>query len=167
VSARVLSVNVSDRKGVAKDPATEAELRPDLGLVGDAHAGPGMRQVSLLAVESIERQKRSLAERLGPGEEFRCPKGHGLLVPGAFAENLTAEGIELHTLPVGTQLRVGEAVLLEISRIGKECHEHCAIYKALGDCILPREGVFARVIEGGTVRPGDAVQVARGEAGSS
>jgi MOSC domain-containing protein YiiM len=146
-----VAVNVSDRKGVPKTPVSEAELRPDHGLVGDAHAAPGKRQVSLLAVESIERWLSATASASA------LPKA--LVGPGAFAENLTVEGLALAGLPVGTQLRIGSAVLLEISQIGKACHTGCAIREAVGDCVMPREGVFARVLVGGLVRPNDRVEV--------
>jgi MOSC domain-containing protein YiiM len=111
----------------------------------DAHAGPGHRQVSLLAMESIEKMR-------GKGVEVG---------PGDFAENVTVEGIDLAGLTVGDRLLVGEA-LLEISQIGKECHDRCAIYFQAGDCVMPREGVFARVLRGGTVAPGDPVVKADG-----
>jgi len=157
VTGRVVSVNLSRRKGVQKEPAAEVELRPDHGVVGDAHAGPGDRQISLLALESIEAQRRLFEEKAA--EATSCPKAGDLLHPGAFAENLTTRGLALAQLPVGARLQVGDEVVLEISRIGKECHRHCAIYRKLGDCVMPREGVFARVIHGGKVRPGDEVRV--------
>jgi len=159
VTGKIVSVNTSDRKHVAKRPAEEAELRPDHGLVGDAHAGPGDRQVSLLAVESIERQKRAFLEKAAEGDALSCPAAGELLAPGAFAENLTTRGLDLPAMPLGTRLRVAGQVVLEISKIGKECHRHCAIYQKLGDCVMPREGVFARVIRGGRVQPEDEVQV--------
>jgi len=157
MKGKVVSVNMSQKKGVSKVPVQETELREDWGLVGDVHAGPGKRQVSLLALEAILRQRETL---LSEGKS--CPKAHGVEIgPGAFAENLTTEGLPLAELPVGTRLKVGEAVL-EITRIGKECHTRCAIYKLLGDCVMPREGVFARVIRGGKVRPGMEVVVYEG-----
>lgn len=160
---RLISVNVSRRKGVPKEPVPEAELRPGLGLVGDAHSGPGLRQVSLLAWESIQKQRRVFQERLAQGKvKGRCRKGYDLaaeLGPGSFAENLTVEGLALAALPLGTRLRVGPEVVLEISKIGKECHSGCAIFQLLGDCVMPREGVFARVLVGGVVRPGDEVRI--------
>ena len=159
MTGKIVSVNVSRRKHTAKMPVDEAELRPDHGVVGDAHAGPGDRQVSLLAVESIERQKRAFLKQAAEGDALSCPAAGQLLAPGAFAENLTTRGLDLPAMPLGTRLRVGEQVVLEISKIGKECHRHCAIYQKLGDCVMPREGVFARVIHGGRVRPEDEVQV--------
>lgn len=156
---RIVSVNVSRRKHVAKTPVTVAELRSGRGVVGDAHAAPGDRQVSLLAVESIERQKQACLRDAAEGQTLSCPKAGQLLVPGAFAENLTTAGLDLVVMPLGTRLRVGADVVLEISKIGKECHRHCAIYQQLGDCVMPREGVFARVIRGGSVRSNDEVTV--------
>ena len=163
LQAKVVSVNLSETKGVAKKPVPEVELVVDLGVKGDAHAGPGDRQVSLLAIESVQRQKRIFQERLDkPGRAKRCPKAHSSLAdlqPGSFAENITTQGLDIARLPVGTRLRVGEEVILEISRIGKECHIGCAIFKQWGDCVMPREGVFARVIQAGAVRPGDKIGV--------
>lgn len=138
--AWVVAVSVSARKGERKSPVPRATLVPGHGVERDAHAGPGHRQVSLLASESIARMREK-----------------GLAVgPGDFAENVTVEGIDLAAMRVGERLRVGEA-LVEISQIGKECHERCAIYFQAGDCVMPREGVFARVIRGGVVTPGDPV----------
>jgi len=142
--ARVIAVCRSDTKGVSKVPIPEGTLREGYGLEGDAHADGGWhRQVSLLAVESIEKM-RALGLDLKPGD---------------FAENITTEGIELLSLPVGTRLHVGEEVILEISQIGKECHTGCAIFKQVGKCIMPKEGVFARVIKGGRVKAGDEIVV--------
>jgi len=139
---RVLAVCTSQKKGVPKRDAGRAELRPDWGIVGDAHAANWHRQVSLLAWESIEKM-RAL----------------GLNVhAGSFAENITTSGICLVELPVGTRLRIGEA-LVEVTQIGKVCHDKCAIYYQAGDCVMPREGIFVAVLEGGTVRAGDAVEV--------
>jgi MOSC domain-containing protein YiiM len=138
--ARVVAVSVSGRKGERKSPVPRATLVPGHGVERDAHAGPGHRQVSLLASESIAKMREK-----------------GLAVgPGDFAENVTVEGIDLTALKVGDRLQVGEA-LVEISQIGKECHDRCAIYFQAGDCVMPREGVFARVIRGGAVAPGDPV----------
>jgi MOSC domain-containing protein YiiM len=142
MSAEVIAVCLSGRKGERKTPVTSAELRVEHGIVGDAHAGEWHRQVSLLARESIEKMRRL-----------------GLDVnAGDFAENITTSGIELPVLPIGTQLIIGDA-LLEVTQIGKECHTRCAIYYQAGDCVMPKEGIFARVLTGGTVRSGDAVAV--------
>ncbi len=142
--AKIIAVCTSTKKGVSKTLVGEAVIDREYGLRGDAHADCSThRQVSLLALESIRKM-----EHLGLD-----------LGPGAFAENLTTEGIDLCNLPVGTRLSTGDAVVLEISQIGKECHTRCAIYKKVGECIMPEEGVFARVIQGGVVRPGDALRV--------
>ncbi|MDP6380883.1 MAG: MOSC domain-containing protein [Phycisphaerae bacterium] len=156
---RVVSVNISGGKGTSKKAVAEGRFRCDVGLVGDAHAGPGIRQVSLLAAESIARQQEVLESRR---QEGKCPKAHGEdfnLRPGSFAENLTIEGIDLAHLPIGTKLKIGGEVEMEITKIGKECHVGCEIFKMLGNCIMPREGVFSRVLSEGTVRPGDEVVV--------
>ena len=139
----VLSVNISEKKGTPKTQVNPGVLIKNFGLEGDAHAGKWHRQVSLLAVESIEKAKN------GPTDG---------LCHGVFAENITTEGIELYTLPVGTRLKVGEAEI-EISQIGKECHEGCAISKLVGQCVMPREGVFAVVLKGGKVFAGDEIEV--------
>ncbi|MGE5454083.1 MAG: MOSC domain-containing protein [Methylocystaceae bacterium] len=140
-SGRVVAVNVSEAKGTVKYNVGEAYLEQELGLVGDAHAGFMHRQVSLLALSSVEKMRK-----LGADVDY-----------GAFAENLTVEGMELNTLPIGTKLQVGKAVL-EVSQIGKECHNQgCAIKKQVGTCIMPIEGIFARVITSGQVKVGDEV----------
>lgn len=145
--AKVVSVNISEKKGTVKKPIEKGYFRENHGLEGDAHAGMGHRQVSLLAEESIEKMKA---------------KGIWDLAAGKFAENITTEGIELHTLPVGTKLKIGEEVILEISQIGKKCHEACEIRKITGDCIMPKEGVFARVLKSGFIKPGDEIIVING-----
>jgi MOSC domain-containing protein YiiM len=148
--AKILAVCRSEAKGVSKAPVPKGVLREDYGLVGDAHADPlGRRQVSLLATESIDKM-RALGLTLSPGD---------------FAENLTCEGINLPSLPVGTRLRVGGQAILEITQIGKECHQGCAIMRQVGKCIMPREGVFARVVRGGAVAAGDIIEVAKTEPG--
>ena len=142
--AKVTGVNVSVRKGTRKQAVPSITLREHWGIEGDAHAGDWHRQISLLAEESIDRM-RAL--------------GLAGLTPGAFAENINTEGIVLNTLPVGTRLRVG-ACLLEVTQIGKECHnDGCAIQKATGKCVMPTEGIFAIVIEGGIVRTGDEISI--------
>ncbi len=142
--ARVIAVCSSKTKGVRKEDIKCGVMKTEYGLVGDAHADSGWhRQVSLLASESIEKM-RKMGYEVGPGD---------------FAENLTCEGIELHTLPLGTRVSIGKGVLLEVSQIGKECHTGCTIFKLTGKCIMPKEGVFARVIKGGTVRTGDEIVI--------
>ncbi|MBC7293659.1 MAG: MOSC domain-containing protein [Thermoleophilia bacterium] len=138
----VVSVNVSAAKGEQKSPVSEVFLQEAHGIVGDAHAGPWHRQVSLLAQESIDKM---VAAGLSVG-------------PGDFAENITTQGLAVATLPIGTTLRVGEAVV-EVTQIGKECHSRCAVYQQAGDCVMPREGIFVRVLKGGRVAPGDEVLV--------
>jgi MOSC domain-containing protein YiiM len=138
----VTSVNVAAEKGVRKAPQNEVRLRAGHGITGDGHAGPWHRQVSLLAQESIDTMR---AKGLDVG-------------PGDFAENVTTRGIEVFSLPPGTRLTLGPC-LVEVTQIGKVCHDRCAIYRAAGDCVMPREGVFVRVLEGGALRPGDAVRV--------
>lgn len=142
----VVSVNISPAKGMRKKPAGSGTLLEEIGFEGDGHAGFGHRQVSLLAVESIEKMR---ARGLDVG-------------PGDFAENVTTSGVDLVSLPIGTRLRMG-GTLLEVSQIGKVCHSRCAIFEQAGDCVMPREGIFARVLNGGTVQPGDPVEVLRRE----
>ena len=140
--ATVVAVCISEKKGERKTPAEQVELRANHGLVGDAHAGEWHRQVSLLASESIDKM-RQLGLNVDSGD---------------FAENITTTGIELVVLPIGTRLEIGEA-LLEVTQIGKECHTRCAIFYQAGDCVMPKEGIFAKVITGGIVKPGDELKV--------
>lgn len=138
MTAQIVAVCISENKGERKVPVEQVELRENHGIVGDAHSGDWHRQVSLLAKESIDKMRAM-----------------GLDVyNGAFAENLTTEGIDLPKLPIGAKLQIGET-LLEITQIGKECHTRCAIYHQAGDCVMPKEGVFARVLSPGWLRPGD------------
>ena len=142
--ASVVAVCKSRKKGTKKEPVPEGLLKEDHGLTGDAHADClSKRQVSLLAIESIDKM-RSLGFNLGPGD---------------FAENITTEGIDLVTLPIGTRVFIGDEIALEITQIGKECHAACAIRRQVGQCIMPEEGVFARVAEGGLVKPGDRIRL--------
>lgn len=149
MTGKVFSINYSTKKGISKTPISEARLIDGLGLKGDAHSGEGIRQVSLLAIESIRRQKE-------------CPKVEGtghLFEPGVFAENITTEGIDLTRVKPGDRLKIGQEVIIEISKIGKECHRYCSIYYKTGDCIMPKEGIFARVIKGGLIRTGERIEV--------
>lgn len=140
-SGRVVAISISDRKGVKKQNVDQAELLVDHGLEHDAHAGPWHRQVSLLGIESI----RKIREK-------------GLdVAAGDFAENITTEGVRLYELPVGARFRIGEGALMEVTQIGKECHHRCAIFQQVGDCVMPREGIFVRVLAGGTIRPCDRI----------
>lgn len=145
--AHVLSINSSETKGVVKNPVSEGEFLENLGLKGDAHAGDWHRMVSLLAIESYEAMKE---------------QGTGELAIGSFAENLTTKGVVLHKLPVGTQIAIGETIH-EVTQIGKQCHTGCAIRNLVGDCVMPREGIFTRIIKGGTIKPGDSIQLISNE----
>ena len=138
---KVLAVNVSEEKGTKKTNIQSCDLLKDFGLKGDAHAGPWHRQVSLLANESIEKM-RAMGLKVGYGD---------------FAENITTEGVDLVHLPIGTTIRVGNSVLLRVTQIGKECHERCAIYYQVGDCVMPKEGIFAEVLSEGEVKAGDEI----------
>lgn len=142
--ARIIAVCKSEEKGTPKQDVGEGILQDEFGLVGDAHADCCThRQVSLLAIESIDKM-RNRGFNIGPGD---------------FAENLTTEGIDLVALPVGTRLSTGQGVVLEVTQIGKQCHTKCAIYRQIGKCVMPKEGVFARVIRGGVVRSGDELKI--------
>ena len=141
---KIESIAVSKKKGTQKTQVEEASLIKEHGIEGDAHAGKWHRQVSFLASESIEKAKQN-----------------GLDVTfGDFAENIATSGIDWLNIPIGTRLHLGESTLVEITQIGKECHNKCAIYYKAGDCIMPREGVFARVINGGKIKRGDIIQIA-------
>ncbi|WP_090088940.1 MOSC domain-containing protein [Clostridium uliginosum] len=140
---KVVSINISSTKGVIKKPIEKGIFIEDFGLENDAHAGKWHRQVSLLAKESIEKMND-----LGAKD----------LTYGNFAENITTEGIVLFEIPVGTRLEIGETVQ-EVTQIGKECHKGCKIKELVGDCVMPREGIFTRIIKGGTIKPGDKIVV--------
>jgi MOSC domain-containing protein YiiM len=150
---KVLAVCVSEKKGTIKHPVPKIVLRTKHGIEGDAHAGDWHRQVSLLATESIEPMREKLREKETGKQDPLLS-----LPAGAFAENILTEGIELKSLTVGTRLQVGGAVL-RVTQIGKECHADCAIRRAVGDCVMPREGIFAIVEQDGTVRTGDAISI--------
>jgi Uncharacterized protein conserved in bacteria len=143
---KVISVNTSEKKGTIKAPVAEINLIEDFGIEGDAHGGKGIRQVSLLGVESLNKFR-----------EHTNIKG---LCSGKFAENITTEGITLYKLPIGTKLKIGEA-LLEVSQIGKECHGGCEIRNTVGSCIMPKEGIFAKVIKGGKIKAGDEIVLSK------
>lgn len=141
MTAKITAVCISENKGERKTPVDQVKLAEQHGIVGDAHAGPWHRQVSLLAKESINKMRKM-----------------GLDVDnGDFAENLTTEGIVLTDLPIGSQLQINDC-LLEITQIGKECHNRCAIYHQAGDCVMPKEGIFAKVLRGGTITPGSIIE---------
>jgi MOSC domain-containing protein YiiM len=138
---KILAVNISEKKGTRKKNINACPVLKDFGLKDDAHAGPWHRQISLLANESIQKM-RAIGLEVGYGD---------------FAENITTEGVDLVHLPIGTTMRIGEKVVLRVTQIGKECHERCAIYYQAGDCVMPREGIFAEVINEGKVAAGDEI----------
>ena len=142
-TAIIRAVCISERKGEQKHPVDRVQLYPHHGIAGDAHAGDWHRQISLLAQESVDRLQQKVPFPLHPG---------------AFAENILCEGLPLSALPVGTKLRIGTA-LCEVTQIGKECHADCAIRRQAGDCVMPREGIFAVVLEPGEAKAGDEIQV--------
>jgi MOSC domain-containing protein YiiM len=144
MTGKIVSINISDKKGVRKKPVKEAILKTDFGIEGDAHASSKWhRQVSLLAIESIKKMQDK-----------------GLKVnPGDFAENITTEGIDLLKLPVGTKMTIGDNIEVEVSQIGKVCHTRCEIYNQAGDCVMPKEGIFVKVLKGGKVTEGDKIVV--------
>lgn len=141
--AKVISINISDKKGVIKTPIKEGKFIEEHGLDNDAHAGKWHRQVSLLGMESIDKMIKM---------------GVNDLTSGKFAENITTEGIVLYELPVGTRLKIGETIQ-EVTQIGKECHKGCAIKNQVGTCIMPTEGIFTRIIKGGVVKAGDSIEI--------
>ncbi|MBN2654392.1 MAG: MOSC domain-containing protein [Nitrospirae bacterium] len=144
MNGKVVSINISTKKGMRKTPVQEVLIAENMGIEGDAHASSEWhRQVSLLAIESIQKMQDK-------GLDVKS---------GDFAENITTEGIDLVSLPVGTNLRIGRDVSAEVSQIGKECHKRCAIYYQAGDCVMPKEGIFIKILKGGTVRQGDAIVV--------
>ncbi|MEW6418458.1 MAG: MOSC domain-containing protein [Nitrospirota bacterium] len=144
MKGKVVSINISDKKGVRKRPIKEAVIKKDFGIKGDAHASSNWhRQVSLLAIESIKKM-----QTLGLK-----------VIPGDFAENITTEGIDLLKLPIGTRLTIGKNVEAEVSQLGKECHNRCSIYYQAGDCIMPTEGIFVKVLKSGKVKEGDVISV--------
>ncbi|WP_303722777.1 MOSC domain-containing protein [Malonomonas rubra] len=139
--ATVVATCISKNKGERKTPVSQVELRVNHGIVGDAHAGDWHRQVSLLAQESINKMRDMGLD----------------VTTGDFAENLTTEGINLVELPIGSQLKIGDC-LLEVTQIGKECHTRCAIYHQAGDCVMPKEGIFAKVLQAGTISAGAIIE---------
>ena len=140
---KIIAVCTSEKKGMRKKDVGEGILKVGFGLEGDAHGGDWHRMISLLGVESIKKMKDKGAD-VGPGD---------------FAENLTTEGLELFTLPIGTKLKIGETSIGEVTQIGKQCHTKCEIFKQVGECVMPKEGIFIRLLEGGVVRSGDSIEV--------
>lgn len=141
-TGQVLAISVSTEKGTRKHNVSEALLVANSGIVRDAHAGPGHRQVSLLSLESIDKMRQMGA----------------VVSPGDFAENITVSNVDLSGVAVGDIITIGSAELI-VTQLGKECHSRCAIFEAVGDCVMPREGIFTRVVKGGIIRPGDEVRV--------
>ncbi len=141
--AKVVAINISVKKGIPKEQIDQGVFIEDFGLEGDAHAANWHRQVSLLGQESIDKAIAMGADGLEPGK---------------FAENITTEGIVLYELPVGTRLKIGETIQ-EVTQIGKVCHQKCAIFYTVGDCVMPKEGIFTKVIKGGVVKPGDEIEI--------
>lgn len=143
IEGRILAVSVSEQTGQRKRGIAKGVLLPEYGLQTDAHAGKWHRQLSLLAIESIQKmQEQGL--KVGPGD---------------FAENITTQGLDLPVLPLGTKLQLGLEAVCEVTQIGKICHDRCAIFKKAGDCVMPREGIFVRVLTGGTIQAGDRIRV--------
>ena len=140
--ANVVAVCISEQKGVRKREVSEIEIRKGEGVVGDAHGDDPIRRISLLGIESVEKNRRIIPD----------------IKPGDYAENIQTEGLILYELPIGTRLKIGETEL-EVTKIGKECHQGCEIKKLTGDCVMPREGIFAEVIEEGRIKPGDEIEV--------
>jgi MOSC domain-containing protein YiiM len=143
LKGKVVAINISEKKGVMKKPIEEGNFKEGFGLEGDAHAGKWHRQVSLLGVESIDKMKKI---------------GIKGLCSGNFAENLTTEGITLYEIPIGTKLKIGETIQ-EVTQIGKECHDTCAIKKKVGQCVMPKEGIFTQVLKGGKIKAGDEIEI--------
>jgi len=138
---RIYKISIASDKGMKKTNIDSAEIRKDYGIVGDAHAG-SLRQISLLPFESFDKVKNELID----------------IKPGDFAENITTSGLDFKFVSIGKKIKIGEKIELEITQIGKECHNGCYIREVVGDCIMPREGVFAKVIRGGNIRVGDKIQ---------
>lgn len=141
---KVIAISISKKKGIAKTNVQSARLIKNYGIEGDVHAGNWHRQVSFLAIESITKMREA---------------GLPNLRPGAFAENITTEFLELPEIAIGTRIKIGEEAELEITQIGKECHSKCAIFVKVGDCVMPREGIFAKVIKSGEIKNGDSILV--------
>ena len=139
----IKAISISQKRGTQKTNVPQAEVRVGFGIVGDAHAANWHRQVSLLAVESINKMVEMGAK----------------VSPGNFAENITTEGIELFELPIGSRLKIGDDAEIEVTQIGKECHSRCEIFEQVGDCVMPREGIFAKVTKGGLIKAGDIIEV--------
>ena len=143
IKGGIKAISVSEKRGTQKTNVPRAELKADFGIIGDAHSGNWHRQVSLLAFESIDKMIAKGAK----------------VAPGNFAENITTEGIDLCALKIGSKLKLGAEVELEITQSGKKCHSRCEIFEQVGDCIMPREGIFARVVKAGAINVGDPIEI--------
>ncbi len=143
IKGTIKAISVSKSRGTQKSNVPSADLEIDFGIAGDAHGGDWHRQVSLLAVESIDKMIAKGAK----------------VAPGNFAENITTEGLNLSALEIGSKLKLGDGAEVEITQFGKECHSHCEVFQQIGDCIMPREGVFAKVLEAGHIKVGDVIEV--------
>ena len=144
MKAKIVSINISDKKGVRKKPVDSVLTKENYGIETDAHASEKWhRQISLLAIESIEKMQ-AMGLKVGPGD---------------FAENITTQGIDLPVLPIGTKMTIGRDVEVEVSQIGKVCHTRCAIYHQAGDCVMPKEGIFVKVLKGGTIKTEDEIKI--------
>ncbi len=143
IKGKIEAISVSKKRGTKKANVTEAELKTDFGIVGDAHADNWHRQISLLAIESIDKMIAKGAD----------------VVAGDFAENITTRGIDLNSLSLGSKLKLGETAEVEITQFGKKCHNRCEIFHLVGDCIMPREGIFAKIIKPGIIKPNDTIEV--------
>lgn len=148
---RIKAISISAKRGTKKSNVPEAELLADFGIVGDSHAGKPLRQVSILAVESIAAM----------------PDGGAAVSPGDFAENITTEGLDMGTLRLGSRVKLGPGAEIEITQIGKRCHGRCEIFRQMGDCVMPREGIFAEVRKSGMIKTGDAIEVIGDESGDT
>lgn len=144
IRGTVLAICISERKGTVKQPVSIGKLVAAHGLEGDSHTGSWHRQISMLADEAVDLLPSPFRQQIKPG---------------AFAENILTKGIELHTLPIGTLVRIGETALLKVTQIGKECHQGCEIRRVTGDCVMPRMGIFLEVIQGGEIKPGDIIHL--------
>lgn len=143
-SGKILAISVSTKKGIPKTNVNTAHLIVAHGIEGDAHAGEWHRQISLLSIDSIEKMRQAGLPELNPGD---------------FAENLTTDLSAINQIPLGTKLKIGEDTIIEITQIGKECHSRCAIFDKVGDCVMPREGIFAKVISGGSIQINDTIEI--------
>lgn len=150
MKGRVFSLNQSGAKGVAKLPVKEGYLKEGWGLLGDAHSGKWHRQISFLSWESIESQNTCPRIQKSESEGLK---------PGDFAENITTQGLDLTNLRVGDKIEIGDKIKVKVTQIGKECHVRCTIYKKVGKCIMPKQGIFAEVLKGGKVKVGDEIRI--------